>query len=101
MNNKTTPKDFFLYIGSLVCLYIGVFSLANLLFSIIDKLYPTVDRYYYYSSSTVSWPVAALVVLFPLYVVLASFIQREIIRTPEKATILVRKWLLYLTLFAV
>jgi len=40
------------------------------------------------------------VVVFPLYVWLSSFIQKELIKYPEKRELRTRKWLLYFTLFA-
>ena len=41
---KTTPRDFFLNLGSMLTLYVVTISLLNLLFSIIEKLLPDKRR---------------------------------------------------------
>ena len=37
---KVTPKDFFLWAGAMLSLYVSVFSLLSLIFSYIDRAFP-------------------------------------------------------------
>jgi hypothetical protein len=101
MENKTTPKDFFLHISSVVTLYVSVVSLVNLLFSIINKVFPDQLEVYYRDpyAGALRIAIASLLIVFPLYLVLARFINRDIELTPAKADIWPRKWFTYLTIF--
>lgn len=98
MNNKTSPKDFFLHLGATVALYVVVGALINLVFSVINYYLPDVLAGYFYANS-VAWPISMLVVLVPILYVLEWFINRDITRMPEKADLWIRKWRIYLTLF--
>jgi hypothetical protein len=101
MNNlKVTPKDFFLWLGAMVALYVSVFSLITLYFSYIDKffpdaLYPWVDPY----SGSIRFTMASLLVLFPAFLFLMRLIRKDITQIPEKKDLWVRRWVLFLTLF--
>lgn len=97
MNTKTTGKDFFLHLGLLVSLYAGVGFLLNLLFSVINAAYPQITSYYY--TPSISFPVAALLILTPVFLILASIIGKIELSDPEKKDIWVTKWGNYLTLF--
>ncbi len=99
---KTTPKDFFLYFAGFVTLYASAISLANLFFNIIDKVFPDNlnNGYYYdYYSTGMRLSIASLIIIFPLYLFLASYLNRYLLANPEKRDLAVRKWLTYLTLF--
>ncbi|MBI3626763.1 hypothetical protein HY224_01835, partial [Candidatus Uhrbacteria bacterium] len=50
--------------------------------------------------STIRWAVATTVIVFPVYVWLSSFLEKELVRYPEKREMKTRKWLIYFTLFA-
>ncbi len=98
---KTTPKDFFLWVGAMIALYASVFAFISLLFDYINYSFPETLQYYSgdpYSSS-VSYEMASLIVLFPVFLVLMRIIHREIARDVSRRDIWVRKWALYLTLF--
>ena len=101
MNEKhTTAKDFFIYLGALITLYVSVVSLINLLFAIINSAFP--DSLAYYGSSesyTIRWTISSLVILFPLYVYLARTISKDLIKNTFKKDLWIRKWSRYLTLF--
>lgn len=98
---KVTPKDFFLWIGTMVALYVGVFNYIALVWAYIDYVFP--DPLQYYSGdpyqSGISWEMATLIVVSPTFLFLMWFIHREIKRDPSRATIWIRRWALYLTLF--
>jgi len=98
MNTKTTGKDFFLHLGLIISLYTGVGFLLNLLFNIINSAYPKVAGYSYYTPS-ISLPVAALIIITPVFLILAAFISKIELANPEKKDIWVSRWASYLTLF--
>jgi len=100
-NLKTKPKDFFLIIGSMVALYAIVINLLNLLFTIINYAYPAINTYYYgyYNTASISFPVAFLIIVFPIFVVIDWFLAKSFTETPEKKDLPIKKWLSYLTLF--
>ncbi|TAL49015.1 hypothetical protein EPN83_01955 [Patescibacteria group bacterium] len=96
---KTSAKDFFLHLGTMVALYSGTVALLNLLFRIINVAYPPVERYLYFGSSSVSLPVATLIVVFPLFLFLANILQKSYAADPSRKEYAVRRWLIYITLF--
>ncbi len=97
---KVTPKDFFLWAGAMIALYISIFALINLLFDYINYTFPDVLNYYVdpYSSS-IRYEMAALIVLFPLFLLLMRFVRKDIARVPEKRDLWIRRWVLFLTVF--
>ncbi len=94
---KTTARDFFLHIAVIALLYTGTVALLNILFRVINVAFPQVDRYFYMPS--ISLPVATLIVVFPLFLFIANFLQKSYAAEPEKKEYAVRKWLIYITLF--
>ena len=96
---KTSAKDFFINLGAIVALGFFVGNLISLLFTIINKAYPLTTGYNYYGSSSISFPVAALIIIFPVYILLMWFLERGYISEPEKRSVGIRKWLTYITLF--
>lgn len=97
---KTSAKDFFLNLGAIVALYTVVFNLVNLLFTVINKAYPQVSSGYYgLTSYSISFPVATLIIFFPIFVLLMWVLAKGYVSEPEKKHLSVRKWLTYITLF--
>lgn len=96
---KTTPKDFFLNLGALICLYFSLISFLNLIFAIIDKYLPDAVSGYDFGLYTIRWTISILIILFPLYIYLSRLIHADIYRIPEKKNLWIRKWSSYLTLF--
>ena len=99
MQPKTTAKDFFFYLAGFVTLYVSVISLVSLLFAIIDKAFPDAlngpDLY----SGGMRMAIASLIIVFPLYLVIATYLNRYLRANPDKKELGIRKWLTYLTLF--
>ena len=97
---KVSPKDFFLWAGAMVALYVGVFNYVALVWAYVDYVFPDPLQYYVdpYQSG-ISWEMATLIVVSPIFLALMWFIHREIKRDPSRATIWIRRWALYLTLF--
>jgi hypothetical protein len=96
---KTSAKDFFLNLGVIVALYATVMSLITLLFTTIDAAFPGVATVYQYVNSSISMPIAILVISFPILVLLSWILEKGFALEPEKRKLAIRKWLSYLTLF--
>lgn len=97
---KITPKDFFLWAGAMLSLYISVFTFVSLLFSYIDYAFPDPLEYYVdpYSSGMRA-SIAALIVLFPLALFLMRLIRTGIAADATRGEIWIRRWALMLTVF--
>lgn len=104
MQPKTTAKDFFVYLAGFITLYVSTISLISLLFEIINKAFPDAVNYgYYYSgdlyTSGMRMAIASLLIVFPIYLLIASYLNKYLRQNPDKKDLSVRKWLTYLTLF--
>jgi len=99
MNTKITAKDFFLHIAVIALLYAGTVALLNILFNVINVAFPQITQYNYYTSTSISLPVATLVVVFPLFLFLANLLRKGYLEDPSRKDYQVRKWLIYITLF--
>lgn len=98
---KTTPKDFFVHLGAIITLYISTVSLLSLAFKIINVAFPPVGSItngFSYSQS-ISWPVATLIIVFPIFLLLSWLLQKDYVLMPEKRGLGIRRWLVYITLF--
>jgi len=96
---KITAKDFFLHIAIIVLLYSGTVALLNILFNVINVAFPQVTQYGYYGPTSISLPVATLIVVFPLFLFLANVVRKSYVAEPNLKEYPVRKWLIYITLF--
>lgn len=94
---RSHAKDVFLNLASMVTLYASAAALLNLLFSIINKVYPQTLGYYY--SPSISLPVATLIIVFPLYILFMWLIEKDLASSIEGRMSGIRKWLIYITLF--
>ncbi len=101
---KNLPRDTFLYLLAIVTLIASAISFGTLLFQYINIYFPDVLSDSYWSSSMfydfIRQALAALVVVFPVYVWASWFLNKDIKEFPEKSELKIRKWLLYLTVFA-
>lgn len=96
---QATPKDFFLWAGAMLAIYVSVFSFISLIFEYINYTYPEAYEYLDPYSGMMRFYIASLIVLVPLAVLLMRLIRRDIQRDPSRGEIWVRRWALYLTLF--
>jgi len=97
---KTAPKDFFVFIGAMAALYASAVSLINLLFEIINASFPDPLSFSYDNfSSGMRWSIASLIIVFPVYIFLSWFINKDLAANFLKKNLGIRKWLTYLTLF--
>jgi type II secretory pathway pseudopilin PulG len=101
MTPRITPKDFFLYLGTLITLYFSVGSLINLSFTVINRYLPDALEYYTQGiySSDIRISLAILIIIFPTYLILSWIISRDTEAHPEKKLIGFRRWLTYVHLF--
>ncbi len=93
---KTHAKDFFLHIAVIIFLYLSVISFLQIIFNIVDYIFPS-EIYNTYIN--VSWQTAALTISIPLTIIFMSIIYSEYKKHPEKKSLKIREWLVYLTLF--
>ncbi len=98
MNTKTTPRDFFLHLGAIIALIVSVVSIINLYFSVINYYFPDQLAGYFYAGN-IAWPISVLIILVPLLYVFEYMISKDMVKSPEKADLWIRKWRIYLTLF--
>ncbi|OGI72977.1 hypothetical protein A3D42_03065 [Candidatus Nomurabacteria bacterium RIFCSPHIGHO2_02_FULL_41_18] len=101
MEAKTNAKDVFLNLGAIVALYTLVISLVNLLFSVINVAYPQINNDYnsFSASASISWPVATVVIFFPIFILLMWLLEKQYQVEPERQNAGIHRWLTYLTLF--
>lgn len=97
---KITPKDFFLHLGAIVTLFGSALSLLTLVFHVVNLRWPdNLETYVDPYSAGMRWAIAFLVIVFPLFLLLAWRLAREYKREPAKLELGLRKWLIYFTLF--
>ena len=98
---KTTAKDFFLWAGVVVSFYWSVIAFILLTFDYINYAFPNALSYYPADpyQSGISYEMASIIVLLPIYLLLMRFIQKDIISDASRKEIWVRRWALILTLF--
>jgi hypothetical protein len=98
---KTTAKDFFLWAGAMVSFYWSVIAFIFLVFNYINYSYPNALTYYPADpyQSGISYEMASVIVLLPIYLFLAWLIRKDIRRDASRKEIWVRRWALILTLF--
>lgn len=96
-------REAFLHLVAFASLYTTVISLVILFFMYINRLFPdlALERYPQdvYQNSGIRWSLAAIIVTYPLFMLISRKLLMEMKDTPEKAYSLVRRWLTYLTLF--
>lgn len=101
---KNLPRDTFLYLFSAVALIVSAISFGTLLFQYINIYFPDVLADYYWSKNmfygAIRSALAALIVIFPVYVWISLFLHKDIKSFPEKSELKIRKWLLYFTVFS-
>ncbi len=93
----TTAKDFFINLGMVGLLYFLVVNVLVLLFRTIDKVFSSGQFSYY--NPDISFPLAALIVGFPLLLITGYILHAGDAHHPGKKDLPVRKWLSYTTLF--
>ena len=103
-SNKNLPRDTFMHLLAVVALLVSAVSFGTLLFQYINIYFPDTLSDYYWSGCAfydlIRQALAALVVVFPVFIWASWFLNKDIKTFPEKSELKIRKWLLYLTVFA-
>ncbi len=97
----TSARDAFFYLLIFSTLSVWTLSLGCLAFSLINRwLADPLFRGYgqTFSTYTVTTSLAAIIIAFPLYLLISRIVLREAAADPEKLESGVRKWLTYMAL---
>lgn len=98
---KSTPKDVFLHLLSILALYISASSLITLFFQYINILFPDKLQPLYYSgvADLIRYAMASLIIVFPVFVFVSWTLNNDYNAEPEKRGLKIRRWLVHFTLF--
>jgi hypothetical protein len=99
-----SARDAFFHLLAFTALYAWAISLISLFFTYIDFAFPdpaTRTSTYAVEAalSGIRWSLATLIVSYPLFLLIWSFLLREVRISPEKGMSGVRRWLSFLSLF--
>ncbi|MDO8617825.1 MAG: DUF5671 domain-containing protein [Candidatus Uhrbacteria bacterium] len=99
-----SAREAFLYLVLYMSLYVSSFSLGTLFFQFINRWLPDPSRgTYSYESfgslETIRQATAALIITFPVFMLISWILARSGALDPEKRGSKIRKWLTYITLF--
>ena len=96
-------RDAFFHLLAFAGLYTSVVSFILLAFAYINRWFPdaALERYATDESfrDSIRWPLAALIVAFPIFLWMTRLLVKEMRSHSEKQSSGVRRWLTYLTLF--
>ncbi len=95
---KLTPKDFVLYAGAMIALYVSVFSLLALLFNYVDYSFRDALDYIDPYNGAMRAAMASLIVFFPLFVWLTRVLNQGMRADSSMRESGFRRWILYITL---
>lgn len=104
-NHKLTPKFFFLSLGVIITLIASVSAFLSLVFETLNNKFPdalnAVYQYGYnsYNFESARASMATLIILFPVFLVLSHFWNKEGKKNLGKIDEVIKKWMVYLILF--
>lgn len=99
-NVKTTPKDVFLHLFNIITFYLSVIGFITLYVQYISVLFPDELNYYYSSiANSVRVSTSILFIAVPAYLLSSWLLAKDLLVTPEKRDLKLRRWLIYFTLF--
>lgn len=98
MENKMTPKDFFLQLGIIVTLYVSIVALISFLFTVINIALPQVNEFYG-QNSDIAWSMSVFIIAYPVLVYLMFKTNKYFAEFPAKKELAIKKWFTYLTIF--
>jgi len=96
-----SAKEAFFYLLIFSTLATWTIGFGYLAFDLIDRWFadPVFTQYQQvFETETVTWSLAALIVAFPLYLLISRMVVRETAAHPENADSGIRKWLTYMAL---
>ena len=94
-------RDSFIYLLSFAALYVAVGCVISIYFVYLDYLFPDPSDFAEidWVLAGVRYCLAAIVIAFPLFAILARVLERIVRQSPEAAKQHVARWLTYLTMF--
>lgn len=104
-SSKTSPRDFFTHLLSMVALYASAVSFSAVVFQYINlTVHDQLEAAQYFSPDNareiIRQSLSVLVILFPTYLFTSWQLHKSYLTDSSKRNLWVRKWLLYFTLFA-
>jgi hypothetical protein len=97
---STMAKDVFSYLLMITVFIMGVVSFITILFNSIDAAFPDVlQNYYNNGADSIRGAISMVVIVWPVYILMAWMIGKDLLKFKDKADLWIRKWLLYLLLF--
>lgn len=95
-----SARDTFLYLVMFGMLYLSAYNLGNLFFQFVNLAFPdpAFQQLGAISNVRIRFSISALVVAFPVFLLLSSMIAKQIHREPAQRLSAIRRWLTYLTL---
>jgi hypothetical protein len=99
----TAAKDAFFYLLIFSTLATWTFGVGWVAFTLIDRwfadtLFSPASAYYQYDTASIASALAAILVAFPIYLLVSRTVVRDLRSHPEKMDSPVRKWLTYIAL---
>ena len=95
-------RDAYLYLVSFVTLALWSYSLGNIFYTMIHFWIPDPTATWTISirmlPQFLAWPIAMLIVAFPIFMFVNVTLQRDLTQRPEGFSTGVRKWLTYIAL---
>ncbi len=98
--HKSYPRDILMNFLSIGTLYTSITVFLRLIFHYINLALPDPLNPYYGTDDSVRWSLALIIVVFPVYLYTARFLNRDLKANAEKNDLKIRRWLIYITLFA-
>ena len=100
-NVKGSPGDVFRHLLAIITLYLSAVSFGMVVFSFIDRWFP--DPLMFPAGANAGplrWALSALVIVFPVYVLVSWANARAAVRDPALRQLRSRRWLYHFTVFA-
>jgi len=98
MQAHQISRDLFVYFIIFITLSMTACGVGGLFFECIDYLFPENLVHSEFSYNDVSWAIAQLVIAFPILILLSNWINKNLLKHPEKRESLVRKLMIYFIL---
>lgn len=95
-----SARDAFLYLVMFAMLYLSAYNLGNLLFQFVELAFPdqAFEGFGDYQRSEIRFSTASLMIAFPVFLYMASLINKQVRNMPAQRMSAIRKWLTWLTL---
>ncbi|OGY99358.1 MAG: hypothetical protein A3G64_00315 [Candidatus Liptonbacteria bacterium RIFCSPLOWO2_12_FULL_60_15] len=97
---RSSPRDLLTHLFVMAGLYVSAGMFLSLVFGLVDAYLPDLLTSYYDPASGIRWSLATLTVVFPVFVWGSWFLAKDIAANAWKGELRIRKWLVYITLFA-